>query len=210
VRRALGALPPGGQLVAIVATLIVAGGAGLLSWDANTWAAGEIGIDPWYRWVYGIVIDGAIAAPTAGVFVLQGRRRAVAWSVLLGALAVSLVGNGAHAHPGSWLHTVGSMVPALLLAVCLLIVELIVRAPAPAASARTTPRVRAARAPRRARRSQTPAGARLGDARGRVRVLVDAAKREGDPLPTGQQLAEAVGVHPGHARRLRAQAAGNV
>lgn len=209
IGRALRALPPAGHLVAIAATLIVAIGAGLQSWDANTWAAGEIGIDPVYRPVYGLTIDGAIAAATAGVFVLRGGRRGVTWGVLLGALAVSLVGNGAHARPGNLLHTAGSMVPALLLAACLLVVELIVRAPAPAARTRTTPRVRAVRSPRRARRS-TPSGARADDARGRVRILVDTAKREGAPLPTGQQLAEAVGVHAGHARKLRAEALGGV
>lgn len=209
IARAFAALPPAGLLVAVGAMLIVAVGAGLLSWDANTWAAGEIGIDPGYRPVYGITIDGAIAAATAGVFVLVGRRRAIAWAVLLGSLSVSLVGNGAHASNGSWLHTAGSMVPALLLAVSLLIVELIVRQVAEQSAARAAPRPRALPSRRRARRS-TPSGARADDARGRVRVLVDAAKREGEPLPTGQQLAQAVGVHPGHARKLRAEARASV
>lgn len=171
---------PGGQQVAILATAVVAIGAGLLSWDANTWAAGEIGIDPQFRWIYGVVIDGAIAAGTAGVFVLAGARSLGAWCVMLSALAVSLLGNAAHAHPGSWLHTAGSTVPALLLAACLFVLELIARAPARASDRIPSPRAR--RAPPR---SASAPQARIA----RPKVLIEGRY-----------------VSVGHARKLRAAA----
>jgi hypothetical protein len=172
------------QRVAIMATVVVALGAGVLSWDANTWAAGEIGIDPRFQWIYGIVIDGAIAVGTAAVFVLAGRARAGAWCVLLGALAISLAGNAAHAKPGSLLHTVGSMVPALLLAACLFVLELIARAPAAHAGAR---------APRDRKRASPPSARPKAAERPRARRT---------PL---RVMHNGVEMSASHARRLRAR-----
>lgn len=165
-RARFGALPAG-QRVAVVATAVVAAGAGVLSWDGNTWAAGEIGIDPAIRPVYGVVVDGAIAVGTAAVFVLQGIALAAAWGVLLCAVSVSLFGNGAHARPGSYLHTVGSMVPVLLLAACLFVLELIARAPARTKRAARAPRARGAHARRRAQPVVLPDGRTVSAAHAR-------------------------------------------
>jgi Protein of unknown function (DUF2637) len=176
-----------GRRVAILCTAIVAAGAAVMSWDANTWAAGEIGVEP--RWVYGICLDGAIAVCTAAVFELRGWRAAPAWALLLGALTVSVVGNAAHARPGNVLHTVGSTVPVLLVAACLFLLELVVRTPAPAVRAEERgappppPEERAPRT-RRARKNAPRAGRRP-----EARVLYDGRM-----------------VSAGHARKLRAAA----
>jgi uncharacterized protein DUF2637 len=179
------------QRVAIMATVVVAAGAGVLSWDANTWAAGEIGIDSRFQWIYGIVIDGAIAVGTAAVFVLAGRAQAGAWCVLLGALAISLVGNAAHAKPGSALHTVGSMVPALLLAACLFVLELIARTPAAHADAHAGARTnRSKRTTNRSKRTtnRSKRGAQSEPERRQLRVMHNGVE-----------------MSASHARRLRAR-----
>lgn len=199
MRRAFARLRalPAGLLVAVGFTLVVAAGAGVLSWDANTWAAGEVGVDPGYRWLYGIVIDGAIAVGAAGIFQLSGGARVVTWTVMLAALGVSLVGNGAHARPGSALHTIGSMVPPLLLALCLLVLELMARQ----RSALSTARARAVGSGARARRTTGKRDGARASARDRVRILVAEAPKTGASL-SGTAVAKAVGVHPGHARKL--------
>ena len=169
--------------VLVVIVLIVAAAAGTISWDAQCWVAGELGVDSGLRWLYPVVIDGSLVGATVGVLAVTARpERAWMWFLLGAGLAASMIGNGAHAPADGWdiigpltLHRLGSALPALGLFAMLHTLVLVVRASAPA--------------PRRAtaRPERVPRTARAG---ARSKVVV---------LPDGRTVSE------GHARKLRAR-----
>jgi hypothetical protein len=176
-----------------VIAAIVAAGAAVLSWDALTWVAGELGVDARVRWIFGIVVDGTIAMCTVAVLVLRNskekRRRAYAWGLLAAAIATSVWGNGAHAPAGGaallfglTLHQLGSAIPAMALAASLHLLVIISRESGARPSARSNARPQ-------------PAPAR-GRTAARVRVLEDQG------LDTAA-IAKRVGRSPSQVRRVR-------
>jgi hypothetical protein len=120
------------------ATAIVAAGSAILSWDALSWGAGQLGVDGRLTWLYPVVIDGTIAVGTVAALALQGahyRIRVYVWTLLAGAVGASVVGNGAHAAAGNLIHEIGAAVPAVALAASLHLLVILVRH-SPAQSAR--------------------------------------------------------------------------
>src|SRR5262245_42893069 len=86
---------------------IVALGSAILSWDALSWGAGQLGVDGHLTWLYPVVLDGNIAVGTVAALALRRaprRVRAYVWTLLAGAISASVVGNGAHAAGGSLIH----------------------------------------------------------------------------------------------------------
>lgn len=170
--------------LAVALTLIVALGAGTLSWAALTAFAGAAHIDARITWVYPVVVDGQMAVGTVAAVVRRRaplRTRAYIWSMIGASIAVSVAGNAAHA-TGAALPpaaaALASAVPAAALAASLHLMVVITK------STTHTDRasVRSGRAAERVRR----AGAR---------------RREAPvPLPDGRV------VSAGHARKLRALA----
>jgi hypothetical protein len=113
-----------------LATAIVATGSAVLSWDALSWGAGQLGVDGHLTWLYPVVIDGTIGVGTVCALALRGSRfriRLYVWAVTSGAIGASVVGNGAHAAGGSAIHVVGAAVPAVALAVALHLLVILVR-----------------------------------------------------------------------------------
>src|SRR5215467_13581915 len=93
--------------VGALATAVVALGSAVLSWDALSWGAGELGVDKHLTWLYPVVIDGTIVVGTVTALALRGapyRIRMYVWTLLVGAIGASVVGNGAHAAGGSPIH----------------------------------------------------------------------------------------------------------
>lgn len=181
---------PAAVRVEIVIVGIVALGAGVLSWDALRWGAGELGIDPALTWIYPVVIDGSITGATVGLLALRRDawyRRGYMWLLLGAGLGGSVVGNAAHSSGGPeligalTLHRLGSAVPALGLAAMLHTLVLIVRRSGAAHSAPV----------RASRQARTRTGARTVRARRAPAARV--------ALPDGRQ------VSPGHARKLAAR-----
>lgn len=165
------------RLVAVL-TLIVALGAGTLSWSALTAFAGAAHIAGSITWVYPVVVDGQMAVGTVAALVLRRaplRTRAYVWSMIGASIGVSVAGNAAHAS-GTQLPplaaAVASAVPAAALAASLHLLVVITRSTAHAASAPA--------AARRAVRAGAPR-------RREARVEVDGRM-----------------VSAGHARKLRA------
>jgi uncharacterized protein DUF2637 len=118
-------------------TGLVALGSAVLSWDALSWGAGQLGVDPRLTWLYPVVIDGTILVGTVAALALRRARyriRGYVWTLLIGAIGASVVGNGAHAAAGSLIHVVGAAVPAVALAASLHLLVILVRH-APASSA---------------------------------------------------------------------------
>jgi hypothetical protein len=120
------------RLVAAL-TLVVALGAGALSWSALRAFAGAAHIDEHLTWIYPCVVDGQMAVGTVGAVVLRSaplRTRAYVWSLVGASIAVSVAGNAAHAS-GAVLPPVAaalvSAVPAGALAASLHLLVMIVR-----------------------------------------------------------------------------------
>jgi hypothetical protein len=116
--------------VGAVATGVVALGSAVLSWDALSWGAGQLGVDVHLTWLYPVVIDGTIVVGTVTALALRGaaiRIRLYVWTLLVGAISASVVGNGAHAAGGSPIHMVGAAVPAVALAASLHLLVILVR-----------------------------------------------------------------------------------
>lgn len=109
-------------------------GAAVMSWDALSWGAGQLGVDARLTWLYPVVIDGVIGVATVAALALRSARygiRAYVWTMLAGGIGASVVGNGAHAAGGSVIHVVGAAVPAVALAASLhLLIVLVRHAPA--------------------------------------------------------------------------------
>lgn len=152
--RALWAPLPAAVRLSVLATSVVALGAAVLSWNALVWGAGQLGIDPHLTWLFPLTIDGLIVSGTIAVFALRHAPRRVrwyVWTILLTAIACSVIGNGAHAAAGSPIHEVGAAIPALALALSTHLTVVLVRhVPAPRArtAARTEARGRGARTTR--------------------------------------------------------------
>ncbi len=133
--RALSATTPAARSrwsvrLGAAATAVVALGSGVLSWDAQSWGAGQLGVDAHLTWLYPVVIDGTIVVGTVTALALRRspyRIRVYVWTMLAGAIAVSVAGNAAHAAAGSVIHMVGSAVPAVALAVSLHLLVILVR-----------------------------------------------------------------------------------
>jgi hypothetical protein len=87
-----------GRLVAVrlgaAATSVVALGSAVLSWDALSWGAAQLGVDARLTWLYPVVIDGTITVGTIAALALRGadrRIRAYVWTLLAGAIGASVV-----------------------------------------------------------------------------------------------------------------------
>jgi hypothetical protein len=169
-------------------TLIVALGAGALSWSALTAFAAGAHIAPAITWIYPVVVDGLMAVGTVAALVLRRaplRTRAYVWAMIGASIAVSIAGNAAHAS-GAVLPpsaaALASAVPAAALAASLHLMVVMTRSiphtseGAPAIGRRVSPGVRA--------------GARRREAR--------------VALPDGRV------VSAGHARKLRAARLGEL
>lgn len=139
MRARLQAWPLEVRLVAVLA-LVVALGAGALSWSALTTFAAGARIDEHLRWVYPVVVDGVMAVGTVAAVVLRSARRrtrAYVWTLLVAAIGVSLAGNAAHASGAvlpDYVAALASAVPAAALAASLHLMVVIVRASAPPAA----------------------------------------------------------------------------
>lgn len=174
--------------LAVVLTLVVALGAGTLSWSALTAFASGAHIDARITWVYPVVVDGQMAVGTVAAFVLRRaplRTRAYIWSMIGASIAVSVAGNAAHA-TGAALPpeaaALASAVPAAALAASLHLMVVITKSTTHTGEARAS--VRSGRAVPVAR------GRRAG------------ARRREAPV----ELADGRTVSAGHARKLRALA----
>lgn len=109
-------------LLAGACAATVAAAAVVLSWDALSWSAVQVGVDPRIAGLWPIAVDGTIATSTTAVLALghaPWRVRAYVWALLGCAVSVSIVGNAAHASMPDWLHRAGSAVPAAALAASL-------------------------------------------------------------------------------------------
>jgi hypothetical protein len=116
--------------VGAAATGVVALGSAVLSWDALSWGARQLGVDAHLTWLYPVVIDGTIVVGTVTALALRGaevRIRLYVWTLLVGAISASVIGNGAHAAGGSPIHMVGASVPAVALAASLHLLVILVR-----------------------------------------------------------------------------------
>lgn len=174
------------RLVALL-TLIVALGAGTLSWSALTSFAGAARIAPAITWVYPVVVDGLMAVGTVAALVLRRaplRTRAYVWVMIGASIAVSVAGNAAHASgtqvlpPGA--AAVASAVPAAALAASLHLLVVITRSLSRNTTSGESAPGRAGRAP--------------------VRVIGRRRREAPVQLPDGRR------VSAGHARKLAAAA----
>lgn len=123
------------------ATAVVALGSAVLSWDALSWGAGQLGVDGRLTWLFPVVIDGVIAVGTITALALRGaelRVRLYVWVLLVGAVCASVVGNAAHAAAGSPVHVAGAALPAVALAASLHLLVILVRHVGPMAEAAST------------------------------------------------------------------------
>jgi len=121
--------------IAAAATVVVALGSAVLSWDALRWGAGQLGVDAALTWLFPVVLDGTIVVGTAAALALRRARRRVrayVWGQLVAAIGASVVGNAAHAAGGTPIHQVGSALPAVALAASLHLLLVLVRESAPA------------------------------------------------------------------------------
>ena len=82
-----------------ILTIIVAGSAAILSFDALTQLAVAAGVTGALAWIWAVVVDGFILIATISVFALRKRgRKALIWPfVILGLFVlISIIGNGLH------------------------------------------------------------------------------------------------------------------
>jgi Protein of unknown function (DUF2637) len=207
-------------------TAAVVLGAAVLSWDALSWGADQLGVDGRLTWLYPVVIDGVIGVATVAALALRSARyriRAYVWALLAGAIGASVVGNGAHAAGGSPIHIVGAAVPAVALAASLHLLIVLVRHAPPARTAagdlvadvapvEPKPRARAADPTERAVPALTGAP-RARSARAASRRAPNGARADqmrallaepGGRALTGRQIGERLGIDAGRARSLRA------
>ena len=85
---------------AVAATVLIAVGAFVLSFDALTDLAGRSGINANLAWIWPIIVDGMIVASTVAIVALNGHnRRAMIypWSLLFFGAIVSTAANSVHA-----------------------------------------------------------------------------------------------------------------
>lgn len=85
---------------AVAATVLIAVGAFVLSFDALTDLAGRSGINDNLAWIWPIIVDGMIVASTVAIVALNGHnRRAMIypWSLLFFGAIVSTAANSVHA-----------------------------------------------------------------------------------------------------------------
>ncbi|MGL3807268.1 DUF2637 domain-containing protein [Paeniglutamicibacter sp. R2-26] len=85
---------------AVAATVLIAVGAFVLSFDALTDLAGRSGINANLAWIWPIIVDGMIVASTVAIVALNGHsRRAMVypWSLLFFGAIVSTAANSVHA-----------------------------------------------------------------------------------------------------------------
>ena len=174
------------RLVAAI-ILVVALGAGALSWAALTTFAAGAHIDARITWIYPVVVDGLMAVGTVAALVLRAARlrtRAYVWSLIGASIGVSVAGNAAHAS-GAVLPPAAaalvSAVPAAALAASLHLLVILVRAVAPETGRISTPLL--------------PTGART------VRAPAVAGRRRPEP----PVVLDGRMVSAGHARKLRAR-----
>jgi hypothetical protein len=189
--------------LAAATTAVVALAAAILSWDALSWAARQSGVDPRLAWLWPVAVDGAIATGTVAAVALRSARlrvRTWAWCVLGGGVAVSLVGNGAHATGGSPLHRVAAAVPAVALAASLHLLTVLVRHVGANAPARSS----AMAAPAPGFGPTPPARQRRASGSDRDRRLARLLARH--PNATAAEVALALGVSRRTAQRLLAEA----
>ena len=57
--------------LASVATAVVALGSGILSWDALSWGAGQLGVDPRWTFLYPLCLDGLIVTGTISALAMR-------------------------------------------------------------------------------------------------------------------------------------------
>lgn len=183
--------------VAALLAGVVALGAGVLSWDALRWGAGELGVDPALTWVFPIVLDGVILGATVGALAVRKERlrtRAYVWVLLGASLGASVLGNAAHAGTGGppvgpfSLHQLGSASPAVALAAMLHVLVIIVRATG-------APRVASGR---------LTASPRTRPRRG-VAARLEALQERAEGALSTDQLARKLRVSAGHVRKLSAR-----
>lgn len=193
---------------ATAGTIVAALAGAAISYDALAAAARDVGVTWQLSWLFPLSVDGMIAVATVAALEVRDLvARAEVWALLAIAIAVSMAGNAAHARPGGPelpvvpvpVRALWSAVPACAYAAALHLLVLIHRAQAPARGRVIGSRERAPAGatptqPRPRRRAQMPT-------RERVRVLAARAAETGTGV-TGVEIARAVGVHPGHARRL--------
>lgn len=221
---------PGGWLrhhgwVSIAAGLaaLVMGASWALSFEALIVLAGAANISPDRRWLYPLTIDVLTAVALVAVGVLRSaprRTRVYVWVVIAGAIAVSIVGNAAHAsaHNGAlaidplWAQAASAVPPmALAASVHLVVLMIFFRFPAPAAlaSAHLTAQVSGHELPTglaseeavperpRERSGRRPDERQLA----RVRTLLQQAESEGRRA-TGAEVARALRKSDATGRRL--------
>lgn len=199
---------------ALIGTLLIALAAFWLSFSALADLAHRAGVPGEQAWVWPLVLDGIIVVSTVSVVALSGHNRAASsypWLLLLGATAVSVIGNGAHAsmtHPAGAPTAIAigvSAVPPIALVTSThLSVMLLARAVPPRARARApltdeqsltsaaaTLSSRAVSAPRAVARTLTAESLSAW-----VRSEVDAGR-----TPTGAGVAAAFGVSSATGRR---------
>lgn len=160
--------------VAVLGTLLAALAGAAISYDALAATARDAGVPAVLSWLFPLGVDGMIAVATIAALEVRTRRaRAEVWFLLGAAIAVSVIGNAAHAGGrGAVLwgpittYALWSAVPAAAYAAALHLMVVITRSThtgkaAPAPRRRGVP-VRAG-APARQRRREAPV--RLPDGR---------------------------------------------
>jgi hypothetical protein len=174
------------KLTALLATVVTVA-AWVLSYEALREGAEAIGISSGLSWLYPVLIDGVVATAYVASFALREapkRMRAYVWSILLGAVLLSVAGNGLHAvlratHLGLPLGVAvpGSAVPAVSLACVIHMHVILARAelgPAEPDPGWTRERYRSMLAEARVRGehlSDRAAAAELGVSRQRIATL---------------------------------------
>ena len=178
------------KLTALLAALVTVA-AWVLSYEALAEGARAIGIRPELSWLYPVVVDGVVATAYVATFALRdahARTRLYVWTIMLGAIALSVTGNGFHAvlHAGSLglplaVAIPGSAIPALSLAcvihlhVVLARVELREATGQPQAQPRQVALQRVAQVERSAGRTEDRYRALAAEARARGEHLSDRA-----------------------------------
>jgi hypothetical protein len=151
-------MPPAVRIAA-GSTAVVALASAVMSWDALSWGASQLGVDQHLDWLFPVAVDGTIATGTAAALALRGAPRRVrlyVWTVLGTAIAVSVVGNAAHAAGGNPLHQVGSAVPAVALAASLHLLIVLVRHVKPGQDGHETAKTAATDGPPQAAKMAAP------------------------------------------------------
>ena len=183
-----------------------------LSYEALHRLAVEHGVPPHLAWAWPLIVDGFIVVASLAVVhaVLEGRRTAYPWALVLGFSTMLVAFNVLHAPPSPVARLVAA-VPRLAL---VLSFELLMRQVRAALATDTEPQTgieQAAQTALVARPLLTPAPAprrrrprTADDTRQRARHLVDTYRRRGERV-TGAALAQELGVSEGYGRRLLRQ-----